>query len=817
MGRVLVVLPSDTDLSSNVVVPDTAITTTLGTNDTIDIQLPGAYSSNNATLFTEPQTLSRDQRGMSHPTGSDDSLRSPPPQLKPNQQSNVYRWQDRFDVSQQGRRQSSCSYGKGYDRFNRGRRHSHTGLIDMDYALHAFSHSRARSRQSMSHIMSNPHQSMRTPRTLKAAFRKARKDQSPLLTSASFGTDYMSLIPASELEDDDMLPALGADSSKSSTTAGSRHAGSYNCNTPPGMRNRSMEPMSRSLENDHVINTAYARTTRSSSVDFSRRSAVSPVRHAMDQIDSSDDIDLDGDEDEDLGYDSDLITSAVKPTPTSINPSRRQRSECAEFVDVDGVSDEEMNMPKVPTLTSSPLAQTRTAQLHPITSLNAQDQDIDLANTLDADMNMILGMASDMELVMPKFDDEYLEDLKNDPVLSGTNRGLTSASMGSPCYSQSSSTTTTSGSSWTSFTRNSNSWGSTPMEKGHRSGIATSRSPSTSTSRGHSSTPDASLSPRYPTHLPAQQDLSTIHKDIDNLKRHRDSLRRSSVYTSDESTSTASSHSIPPCYRPFESQPPAAVSSSSISPSVSATATSSDRKTSGPIYFKPSHHSLPDMPGLGEHPHQNVMIAQSNQWSFDNKAGPGPMVLPSHQQLGNTAMQVNERNHVFRGCETTPSPPSPPSLPLDKSAIMTTNNISLATANMNVLTPQEVQEDYYARRNLRLYQQRQRRRSSAVAAAAAAAAAASVNKTECQQSPLAARSSTAFGTHPLDKAPIMPHAVVPVPAIGASHIPASYYIPPSAFRTEAAVAAEREAERKRKEEEEELKNSFLVFPSPTLS
>ncbi|KAG0261097.1 hypothetical protein BG011_001349 [Mortierella polycephala] len=663
---------------------------------------------------------------------------------------------------------------------------------------------------------------MRTSRILRAAFRKARKDQSPLLTSVSFGTDYMSSIPASELEDEDMLPALRTDSSTSSTTAGSKHNGSYNCSTLPGMRNRSMEPvgaMSRSLGNGHMINTLYSRTTRSSSVDFSRRPAVSPVRHAMDQIDSSDDIDLDGDEDGDLGYDSDLITSAAKPTSTSINLSRRQRRECAEFVDVDSVSDEEMDTPKAPMVTSGPLTQTETTQLHPTTSLTAQDhdrtmdQDIDLANTLDADMNMILGMASDMELVMPKFDDEYLEDLKNDPVLSGTNRGLTSASMASPCYSQSSSMTTTSISSQTSPARHSNSSGSTLMEKCHRLGTATSGSPSTSASRGHSSTPDASLSPRYSTHRSAQQDLSTIHKDIDNLKRHRDSLRRSSVHTSDENTSTASTHSTPPCHKSLENQSPATASFPLTSSSVSATAVSSDRKPSGPIYFKPSHHSLPDMSGSGERLHENVMITQSNQWSFDNKVGPGTMAPPSHQQPGNITMQVNERNHIFRVCETTPSPPSPPSLPLAKSAIMTTNNISLATANMNVLTPQEVQEDYYARRNMRLHQQRQRRRTSA----AAAAAAASMNRTEGQTSPLGVRPSTAFGIHPLDKTPIMSHTVVPVPAIGASHIPASYYIPPSAFRTEAAVAAEREAEQRRKEEEEELKDSFLVFPSPTLS
>jgi hypothetical protein len=235
------------------------------------------------------------------------------------------------------------------------------------------------------------------------------------------------------------------------------------------------------------------------------------------------------------------------------------------------------------------------------------------------------------------------------------------------------------------------------------------------------------------------------------------------------------------------------------------------------------------------------MIIQSNQWTMDNnKTTTGTRGFPP-QSVG---IRGIEGNHIYMVRECSPTPPPPPLL--DKSAIMTTHNISLATANMNVLTPQEVQEDYYTRRNIRLSQQRQRRRSSAAVAAAAAAAAAAVTSAATATtggartsyrfegvSPLASGSSSSSSSsrsasvhgsefaHPLDSSNTLNgnnKSNAPV-AIGATMLPTSYYIPPSAFRTEAAVAAEREREmeRKRKEDEEEaLKDSFLVFPSPTL-
>ncbi|KAG0201056.1 hypothetical protein BGX28_006052 [Mortierella sp. GBA30] len=147
-------------------------------------------------------------------------------------------------------------------------------------------------------------------------------------------------------------------------------------------------------------------------------------------------------------------------------------------------------------------------------------------------------------------------------------------------------------------------------------------------------------------------------------------------------------------------------------------------------------------------------------------------------------------------------------------------NDPVLVTNMNVLTPQEVQEDYYARRSLRASQQRRRRRSSVMSAAIAqdanrsnASAPFRVEGFSPVPGPLRSTSRPAFfpGVHPFDT------STMPVPAIGPTPIPASYYIPPSAFRTEADVAAEREAERKRKQEEEDLKESFLVFPSPSLA
>ncbi|KAF9574414.1 hypothetical protein EC968_006574, partial [Mortierella alpina] len=209
-SRVLVVLPPDTDLSSNVIVPDTAITTTLGTNNS------SSFPCDIPTL-QDSSRLSRDPLGI---------MRPPRPDLHKMQPSSS----DHLSQSAVGSRSANLSgymdqrpghpYGVTGDTFSRVRRHSHTGLVDTGHhGANMTSCSRMRSRQSISCSLQYQHQQVRTPRALRAAFRKARKDQSPVLTSGSFSTDYA----AGPLDDDDdmmLFQNISAD--------GQRHHQGYN-------------------------------------------------------------------------------------------------------------------------------------------------------------------------------------------------------------------------------------------------------------------------------------------------------------------------------------------------------------------------------------------------------------------------------------------------------------------------------------------------------------------------------------------------------------------------------------------------------------
>ncbi|KAF9986611.1 hypothetical protein BGZ75_001601 [Mortierella antarctica] len=711
-SRVLVVLPPDTDLSSNVIVPDTAITTTLGTN------------TNSSFLcdipLQDPSRLSRDSLGILRPSRNDMHNKTQP---SSDPHSHLALGTASAIMSGMMDQRPGHPYAATGDTFSRLRRHSHTGLVDTGpHGASMTSCFRMRSRQSISCSLQYQHQQVRTPRSLRAAFRKARKDQSPVLTSGSFST-------AGPLDDnDDMMPTL-----------------------------------TMSAEGQPYSN------------DYNDRAAALP--------------------------------------------RRAQRRMSSEILDVEGISDEEMMS------TSSKTAAAQPGMFLPPRSFATQgrpfdrsSQDMDVDTSLDADMNVILGMASDMELVMPKFDDEYLEDLKNDPVLSHMNRrasssSTSSASLSSPCCSHSSSTTITCMSSHPSPESRLRSPRAVSAGVGSRH---ESSSPPLVAMKSQSQPPNVISGSSENLQSPAKPELSTIHKDIDNLRRHRDSLRRSfDASPSHGGTTGALSHSPPP-----------------------------------------SHHALPERAG---NEHQSVMIIQSNQWT------PYPL------EQGGAAVAGN--NHIFTIQESMVALPVA-TMPLDKHTIMTTNNISLATANMDVLTPEEVlQEDYYARTNLRASQQqqqqqqqqqrRQRRRSSAASITSIATSAAAVGANMGHgslpgvdngfSSPARGATSSSGsgplslssahppfrnGIHPLDNnnnnnnnsnnnsvqppppPPPPPPLASPLPvhAIGPTPVPASYYIPPSAFRTEAVVAAEEEAERRRiQEEEEDLKESFLVFPSPLLS
>ncbi|KAG9070820.1 hypothetical protein KI688_008361 [Linnemannia hyalina] len=815
-SRVLVLLSSDTDISSNVIVPDTAITTTLGTNDTLEIiagNFPHTPLFNPAAFFTQPKH-SRDHLGILQPSRPDDPFNG---FQQPSQQSNVYRSQDHMDDSRSRRQPSQPDqrtlhpYGGNNPNYSRARRHSHTGLVEFDYSVGpSISGPRLRARQSISLAAPYQHQSFRTPRLLRGAFRKARKEQSPLLTSGGFGTDYTMQNPAEEWEGDDIfLPwktvsSIPEQPSYPSTTLGSTNPRSLLHGV--GSISHLSNPRGEQLEGEIINNKSYA---------------------DLDSIDSGDDIELDGDEN---NRDRDTTAMTTKsPTIPPVPPKRGHR-DSSEFVDVDGLSDEEMaadESSKAPTTADESPTNSKARVDQWLKdgmdnkTLDRADLEIDLENSLDADMNTILGMASDMELVMPKFDDNYLQDLNTEPALTAFTRGRSSSASNavSPSCSHSSSTTITCISSHSSPSQSTATGFPGPTILAHGGS-----SPLQSNTTGQRTTEQPS----------AGQDLSSFHRDIDILRRHREGLKGSP-----ELPTETSNPRLPSLLNSSSCGSNPSTLSSSASPPSSTTDEQGMPASQGPIYFNPSHHNLANESAPGEqHPHQNVMIIQSNQWTMDNNKGvtTGTRVFP--QSMG---IRRNEGNHIYMVRECSPTP-SPPPL-LDKSAIMTTHNISLATANMNVLTPQEVQEDYYTRRNMRLNRQRQRRRSSAAVAGAAEAVAATATtggasgesrslrlegvsplaSTSSSSSSTSSRSASVHGSdliHPLDinYSNNNNKSIVPVPAISATLLPMSYYIPPSAFRTEAAVAAEREREmgRKRKEEEEALKNSFLVFPSPTL-
>ncbi|KAI1319552.1 hypothetical protein EDD11_003822 [Mortierella claussenii] len=699
-GRVLVVLPSDTDLSSNVVVPDTAITTTLGTNDSVE-------SMN--CFPTSPFAFQQQPNSRCSPSNHRD---------------------DSFIKGQMG---------FSDDQNNRSRRHSHSGLEGGGYSSLTSSQYRSRSRQSISHSSPYQYQTIRTPRTLRAAFRKARKDQSPLLTSTSFGTDYATLDLSSDLDDDDMAP-------KATMAQFNTQKRCYGFLSPKS-------PVS----SNRVQNTG----------------------------------DSDGDEDRDANSMSDLMASGSSSNAIAETATKQWARESSEIVDIDGVSDEEMGADAASTaVTSQPMvSETDSLPRKSEAEADVQDRDLDLGNTFDADMLAILGMASDMELVMPAFENGDLDDVEKDYALIGSGRRSRSATAVSPSCSHSSSTTITYMSCRSSPRSRSRTPNITIVESSYNSAGSVPVSPSVLDTHKRSQTsepPEAagcSISPTQVDSDSRYQDLSTPHEDLGNLRQHRDTSKQNSKSLSDTSSASFSAH-----HALFTPSSSSSSSFSSSSSSSSSTATRG-RRSQGPIYFKPSHHRLPDR--------TNAMAIQSTQWSQGDHSPASARAGHPFDLSGFSSLPNNGNSYMGKV-----QPSSEPPLLLDKSAIMTANSISRITASMSVLTPQEVQDDYYARRNLRIHHQRQRRRS---ATAAAGGHMAHLGLSEASFLPLARRSS-ATDIHPLEK--------LVVPAIGSNPLPASYYIPPSAFRTEAAVAAEKEAERKRREMEEE---TFLVFPSPTLS
>ncbi|KAF9426215.1 hypothetical protein BGZ94_006815 [Podila epigama] len=926
-GRVLVVLPPDTDISSNVILPDTAITNTLITIDSNspdsvnDLTSPSLQRHSNKLYFLDPSSQNnggiRDHLGILQSEGL--SPHHPwshtPAIAPPNTQQG--RQGDSVTSTRYPSSSSTGLYPSANDTISRTRRHSHSGLIEVDHLLSQGHYSRNRSKTRQSFSQATPYQqhpslhlntsSVRTPRALRAALRKARKDQSPLLTSASFGTDYSQpRLDLDDLDEDAPTTAMDAfkewreDQLKLHPQQEQQHYRHLGASHSPEIVYLGTHGSMRGLASEGELSTKSLGSHQSGVPALGK--ADDPSAIVAEQLSQrtdahrrsvSDDIEIDIE-----GMEEDPQPRKKKPGNFLPSDKKRLLNDSQESLDIVGVSDEEME----PTKAKGSPSKDNATFIQPSNSEELPSQEsaplpLDEGDTYDADMDLILGMASDMDLVMPQFDDEYLDDLKNDTTLTlaqGMKLASGSAhSATSPVSSHSSSSTITCVSALHSpASRSLTPRVGFPTETLRQESPPTS--PTTIAARKHALDPYAPASTidelqKLPLmgHLPhSRQDtsvlssngqgLSTIHKDIDNLKRHRDSLRE----IADMNNLTS----------PKGSSTPSSLSVSTSSSSSSSSQSNEKKATQAPLYFKPTHHSQSDRPGAGgEHAHQNVIIIQSSQWNPQLQQRPGSFgVLPAHSQPQQQQQQqqqqnqqgqqqterqqiqqqphqtqgnvvrggFNEGNQIFIVREATSSPP--PHI-LDKSVKMTTNNISLATANMNVLTPREVQEDYYAKRDMqRMYQRLNRRRSSvhamtgtsAAAAAAATAAMVTSRLTTTPHGPLHSsipsplrRDSVSpnVPSQPIERrhsavAALMttstPKSIgsttvattaplLPLPQSsrqGQSQVvPLSYYIPPSAFRTAADVAAEKEAEQKRRKEEEELKDAFLVFPSPTLS
>ncbi|KAF9432592.1 hypothetical protein BGZ76_010586 [Entomortierella beljakovae] len=615
---------------------------------------------------------------------------------------------------------------------NRNRRHSHTGLINSEYNPSMYNRARTVLRQSLSQTSPYQlqHQPIRTPRALRSALRKARKEQSPLLTSASFGSGYTIPSLVSDLDSEDI-------------------------------------PLSWKVAEDESTARYIHNSLRVDNTNYESNGLALSLSEKMDRS-ITEESDSDIETEERPPVDSTRISPMIRANYIPTSDSDGHNLDPSEVLNVDELSDNDM------CVESRSIENFESHNKDGTGDSEVGHQDMELEDTLDADMAMILGMTSDMELMIPKFDDEYLEDLKSDIVHDDQGRQSSIASEASPSCSDYLSTTIACRSTQDSPKSRSGTPRVTSCELRCRAeslpvspGVLAARS-RMQTCNG---TQSKSLSPRSSCVLMDSplQESAILHQDIDNLKRHRDSLKQSA-------DPVVNIHPLSSCSSP------------------STTTTCDEHKR--PIYFKPSHHSITNH---GNSSDQSPHHIQSSHWTSDN---PGfPAQVSNATQCEDRIFRTqgpSQRSQLQLIQSPPPSQPSIPRLSQNKNIMMTANNISMVTANMSVLTPQEAQDDYYARRNQRMLLLRQRRKS------------AMIDRGPPSRGPEGhmpwTRRNSMSNFHPLDK-PV-------VPAIGAHPLPASYFIPPSAFRTEAAAAVEREAERRRSEQEEE---SYLVFPSPTLS
>ncbi|KAF9909903.1 hypothetical protein BX616_011031 [Lobosporangium transversale] len=589
--KVLVLLPSDIDLSSKVVVPDTAITNILGADNTS----LGNFSnllvkprSSQESAFLDISRSSRDDLGILQPLRPIDQPYSTQSTLKSPSQV-----------------------------LNRACRHSYTGVGESGCGTQLRSHQHLSSRQLLLHGYPCQYQPTITSRALRAAFRKARKDQSPLLTSTSFGTNYIIPDLFNDSEDSELPTSLGR------------------------YHNPSQTP-------DSVTEEMFKTTiSPRSAIEFGTRLGKVD-KAAGGNIDSNDNGDI-------STYNLNTRTHRKGLSIAVGTTAEHQTRKPSELVDKDDIHNKGMHANSKPETFESGDTHTSPGPPESVKEIGPE-----LDSALDVDMTAILGMASDSELVIPEFDDDYLKDSKNDLPQFETSRSPVSTMAASSSCSYPLSATIAYVPNYTS-----------PKSYSETSCL-------TSKDNDDDDRTDPQIQPQPITinmsdnpSGSGEQALSTSQVDMENLKRHRESLKQMSESTAQSEESLASSKHI---------------------------------------YFKPTYHTLPQR-GTSGHSYQAVMPTHCSQWGYSTNANSPTAASTNPLQYfpWQSVMGGNEGNHIFRTQEPLASIPSPI---LNKRMAMTVSNISKITANMSVQTPQEIQECYYARKNLRIRQRRRRRRDS---------------------------------------------------------------------------------------------------------
>ncbi|KAG0256869.1 hypothetical protein DFQ27_005434 [Actinomortierella ambigua] len=906
-AKVLVVLPPDTDLTSkNVLLPDIP-----KTPQEIDGSPSHRHHHHRHQRRRSSAPFSQDHLGIFQPTVDPNRSRS---------------------------RHSSLDTGFGTTEFS--------SSFSSSVRHHPFRHHTSQSRPP------------RTPRSLRSAFRKFRPDPSPLLAPDLFGIDDL---VDDDVYDGELMQSLrerqiashfshtstktssGYSSSQTSLTTSSTPSltsgtnksspSTFSISSSFATQSTTMGPPPANSKGTTSSPSAKAATplkTGTKTMSKARVGAIASGDDTESLEEEEDDEEEEKEKEEKVGHG--FLGTNRKPEKEGMDvddngPHPQQQQQQQQQRQGMEMRQEESSTNSQGDTTTTPATATTTT-------------------TLESDLSNLLGMASDIDLVMPKFDDAYLAELNETSNRSALSRRASSArrsferehSAGAALSvvqaertsSQSSSTTITSIPTLRSRTVSpciDRPGPSSPDSGTHTVTIVSPGPVSDGSVQGsHAATStlreEVKLDKDVEDANGSKVDALTISRDIDNLKRHRDSLKdmEEKVKESDlkDPTSTKpsgpiyfwpSAHIMPVGSRESPSGPPPTLPHPLQHPSLSTAAAAAPR---------------------GLHPRPAPMIIQSSQWRSTSGGGavmsavePGSNMIFSIRDAtvgggGRGVMAPAGMAGIPRvplGASMVPGVhpfaplmivPTPSSSAMDISSSssssscatgvgtgagasagagppatqspppVTAQQISMATANMTIPSPLELQEEYHYKRDLKKKYYQQLRRTTSMferswmeavnpttkmtTATSTATTSTTTTVASSRRSsvmgatmppaglapppllPLGA-ATTAAGVHPLqdveslEKRPTIsgqagsstgggplsgPSPVGRQPptalAATASELPshlASYYMPPSVFRTVAEVEAEVEAERRRREEE--LKESFFNLPSPTPS